>query len=677
MPEPVAGDRRYLPGLDGLRGIAVAAVVAYHLGLDATPGGLLGVSVFFTLSGYLITDLILLQRDRGTFGLRRFWLARARRLLPALVVCLGVVSTWVVVFGPEQTATFRTSVLTALGYVNNWWLIARDASYFEQFEAPGPLNHLWSLAIEEQFYVVWPVIVALTVVGARRVGWTTRRALVAVCLTLAAASWLAMIVLYDPSGDPSRVYYGTDTRAMELLVGAALAALWPSTRLRHDVTASARTTIEVVGVVGVAVIAVLVATVDDLAPFLYRFGFAISSVAVAAAVASVVHPASRLGAVVGCLPLRWIGVRSYAIYLWHMPIIALTTPEGTEPSALRMSLQVAAAVAASALSWSLVEDPIRRRGLLAWIRSLGPSSGASRAGAVGAAAGAVVIVAGAVSLTSLEPEAVPAATFTGSVQEVAVDSATGGPISAEEYAARLEPVPLDEPCRSVVHVGDSTSLGLVSSAYLPFEGDRISAQYQRVGVTTQHYEIAGARSILEPFRDSPSASEAARARAADGYRGCWVFALGTTDSANLAAGSRGSPTTRIDTMMEIADGAPVLWVNVRTIETDGAWSNENMIPFNEALAAACARYPNLRIYDFASDTKDEWFDTDRTHNNTRGYIARSRGIADALALAFPIRDGSCVVDPGAVATCIDSEHGRSCSGTTTSAPPESTPPTSP
>ena len=154
MPEPIKSGRRYMPGLDGLRAVAVLAVIVYHLGIDALPGGLLGVSVFFTLSGYLITDLLLEQMASGRFGFRSFWIARFRRLVPALVVMLVVVAAWVTVIGPHQTSDFRTAAGTAAVYVNNWWLVLRDVSYFAQFDAPGPLNHLWSLSVEEQFYIV-------------------------------------------------------------------------------------------------------------------------------------------------------------------------------------------------------------------------------------------------------------------------------------------------------------------------------------------------------------------------------------------------------------------------------------------------------------------------------------------------------------------------------------------
>jgi peptidoglycan/LPS O-acetylase OafA/YrhL len=164
MPEPVKRNQRYMPGLDGLRAIAVLSVIAFHLGFDWAPGGMLGVGVFFTLSGYLITDILLAQLNaRGRIDLPRFWLARARRLLPALFLMLAIVVAWVTVFGPAQPDQFREGVVSAIFYVNNWQQIFADVSYFARFEAEGPLDHLWSLSVEEQFYILWPFLLLLGV----------------------------------------------------------------------------------------------------------------------------------------------------------------------------------------------------------------------------------------------------------------------------------------------------------------------------------------------------------------------------------------------------------------------------------------------------------------------------------------------------------------------------------
>src|SRR5580704_11533185 len=217
MPKPVGSGQRYMPGLDGLRAIAVLAVIAFHEQFSWAPGGLLGVGVFFTLSGYLITDL-LLNRWLSTGGvqLAKFWLARARRLLPALFVMLAIVTAWITLLDRARLSSLRGAVAAAATYSSNWYLIVKGQSYFARFAPPQPLDHLWSLAVEEQFYLIWPWLLLLGLLAIRRrpgaVGWLALPTLV-----LAAGSAVLMLVLYQPGFDPTRVYEGTDTRAAGLL----------------------------------------------------------------------------------------------------------------------------------------------------------------------------------------------------------------------------------------------------------------------------------------------------------------------------------------------------------------------------------------------------------------------------------------------------------------------------
>src|SRR3984957_9775551 len=378
MPEPVRGGQRYLPGLDGLRALAVLAVVAYHLGLSWVPGGLLGVGVFFTLSGYLITDLLLGQHAQtGSLQLTDFWFRRARRLLPALFVMLAVVIAWVSLLHRPQLAGLRGAVAAAAAYVSNWYLISEHTSYFARFGPPSPLSHLWSLAVEEQFYLVWPwlLLLGLALVGSRRgtgtpaatgIGTGRRSVLAAIPLVLAAGSAVAMAVLYHPGYDPTRVYDGTDTRAFALLIGAAHAFAWPTSAPRRDVSATSRWRLDGVGVEDCPVIAALVWRTTEYSPFMYRGGLVVLSLATALVLAAVAAPAGRLGPLLGARPLRWIGVRSYGIYLWHFPIIALTTPANGHDPALRAVLQLAATIAVAALSWHFIEEPIRHGALSRW-----------------------------------------------------------------------------------------------------------------------------------------------------------------------------------------------------------------------------------------------------------------------------------------------------------------------
>lgn len=621
-----------MPGLDGLRAIAVLGVIAYHLGFGWAEGGLLGVGVFFTLSGYLITDILLTQQRRGGIKLKSFWLARARRLLPALFVMLIVVMAWVTVIGPHQPADFRDAVLSAVGYVNNWWLVVHDVSYFARFAPPSPLNHLWSLSIEEQFYIVWPFLLLLGIrlVPEEKYKTGVRFRLAGVTLIAAAASAILMAVLYSPSLDPSRVYYGTDTRALELLAGAALAMVWPSRQLRADVPVQARRMIEGAGVVGLIGIGLMFWQVAEFSPFLYRGGFTLLALASVLTVASLAHPASRLGPIVGCRPMRWIGERSYGIYLWHMPIIVLTTPEGAHGTdLLRAALQVAATFGIAELSWRYVEDPIRHGALgRLWKRW---KAGELRFEAVSRGQWAAAGSAGLVVVMAL-------AGLAGVGVSSESKAASSDPVSKTVTTKRAAADAFTTSCDGVVHIGDSTSEGLVSSEYLPDPKQLISAQYARVGATTQHLDVSGARSIYENFEGNPNAQEAAEAWKGEGFDGCWVLALGTNEAANVAVGSTIGYDERIDNMMSTVGEGPVMWVNVKSLETTGPYAAENMRDWDKALRQACDRYPYMRIYDWASDVKDQWFIPDGIHFTTPGYAARGRLIADALLEAFPVSE---------------------------------------
>jgi peptidoglycan/LPS O-acetylase OafA/YrhL len=644
MPEPVKRNQRYMPGLDGLRAVAVLSVIAFHLGFGWAPGGLLGVGIFFTLSGYLITDILLAQlAGRGHIRLGRFWLARARRLLPALYLMLVIVLAWVTIFGPHQPDQFRKAVVAAFFYVSNWQLILQHVSYFARFAPPGPLNHLWSLAVEEQFYIVWPflLLIGVRVVREAPLPSGVRPRLAGATLLLAAASAILMTVLYHPSLDPSRVYYGTDTRAFELLFGAALAMVWPSRRLSRRITAGARNLLDGLGVVGLLAIALMIWRTNQYSPFLYRGGFVLLSLATVLVVAALAHPACRLGPVLGWRPLRWVGVRSYAIYLWHFPIIVLTTPGGVanghEP--LREALQVAAILAVAALSWKYVEEPVRHGAIGRLWRQFRAGrwrrEGITRRRWAALAGIGVVLIAACAGMAGVN--SVPAVGANTRVEEAtAAGASKPAPLTPAQAASSKR-----SSCTSVIHIGDSTSEGLTSAEYLPIASQRIEAQYADVGATTQHFEISGARSILETFEGMPSAKEVAEAWKNEGYKGCWVLALGTNDAADVAVGSTVDDQERIEMMMDTIGDEPVMWVNVKSIvEAGDPYSAENMEGWDEALLQECLKYPSMRVYDWAADVKNAWFIEDGIHFTSPGYAARSELIAHALAHSFPAKGES-------------------------------------
>ncbi len=717
MPEPVRTGQRYMPGLDGLRALAVLAVISFHEQLGWAPGGLLGVGVFFTLSGYLITDLLLGQWSaRGRLQLADFWARRARRLLPALFVMLAVVTAWVTLADRARLGSLRGAVAAAAAYSSNWYLIIQNQSYFARFAPPAPLDHLWSLAVEEQFYLAWPWLLLLGLLCLRvgrgvlrgqgmrggpgmREGpgmrggrsmpdrWTGAVAWLALpTLALAAASAAAMLAFYHPGLDPTRVYEGTDTRAFGLLIGAALAMTWPSRRPAPSARAT-RVLLDVGGAAGLAVIAVMIWRTGQYSPFIYRGGLILLSVATAAVLAAAACPGAWTGRALGWAPLRWLGVRSYGIYLWHYPVIVLTSPVNSTENLTRAALQTAATIAAAALSWRFVEEPIRHGALgRLWARARSPrrltqlTSPARAAGLAAATGTAGVLVVACAGLSGAVPAPRAASSGTASLaagsslpsppspapSRTSVSStpaaSTGRKLSAASNPA-AGPSPSGSPgsgtspglsagasglrtsCRAVAHIGDSTSEGMISPSYLPNPAQRLTAQYQDVGVQTVRTDISGARSVVETLPGQVNGYDAARTIVSDGYRGCWVIALGTNDAADVAIGSGIGRTARIQQMMAVAHGQPVMWVDVISLLASGPYAEANMQQWNATLRQACAHYPNMRIFDWASLAQPGWFISDGIHYTPAGYAIRGQQIAEGLAKAFPAQGHSsgCVV----------------------------------
>jgi peptidoglycan/LPS O-acetylase OafA/YrhL len=707
MPEPVRGDQKYLPGLDGLRAFAVAAVVAYHLDFGWAQGGLLGVGVFFTLSGYLITDILLGHWDKkGRLGLRDFWLRRARRLLPALFVMLLVVAIWVNTLDRAELPGFRGDVVASALYVSNWWYIAEHASYYAQFAPPAPLDHLWSLAVEEQFYLIWPWLVLFGVLlfgrlsvgkGKRNAGGAggggggaggggtgggaggagggagggylsarTRYWMAGVTLALAAASAVEMAVLFHPGTDPTRVYEGTDTRAFGLLFGAALAMVWPTRRAR--VPKAATWLLDFAGVAGLAVIGVLIWRTNEYSAFMFRGGLVLLSLATVLVVAAVAVPGGLLGRALGWGPLRWTGVRSYGIYLWHYPLIVLTAPAliAGGLNTPRAATAAVGSVVVAALSWRFVEEPIRRgfRSFRGFTRPSLPRGLTRREVLTPVAVSGLCVLAlggiGASVVAVMErPATQSAASSPNSVaagQVRAIMSAVGGfPGQRTSSSAALSDAgsrtggtghpaaaapPPRTSCRSVVHMGDSTSEGLISSDYLPNPAYRITARYADVGVTRSIMEIAGGTSIVETIDGDPNEYTIAKQLVASGYHGCWVLALGTNDTADVYVGSNVGRSARIRKMMSVIGDQPVMWVEVKSLLSSGPYSEQDMMLWNQALQQEQQYYPNMRLYNWPAVVQNSWFINDGIHYTSYGYQQRAELIADALAAAFPAGAGA-------------------------------------
>ncbi len=613
----------YRPALDGLRALSVAAVILYHADVSWMPGGFLGVEVFFVVSGFLITSLLLEERaHNGAISLRSFWLRRARRLLPALYLLLAVVSVAALLVYRDAAGRMGGDVLAALAYVYNWWQIFLDESYFAQAGRPPLLQHLWSLAVEEQFYLVFPPLFALALVkfGHLRVKWAV------LGTAIASAVWMA--VLYRPFEDTSRVYYGTDTRLSGLLLGAFLAMVWTPWRSRSRAAPQAGPTLDAVGVIGLVVMGWFVTRVNAFDSFIYRGGFLLLDIVCITVIAVLVHPAARLSRVLAVPPLVWVGVRSYSLYLWHWPIFMVTRPDLDVPLSglplfvFRMLLTFGAAE----LSFRYVETPLRQGALGRWWTDVRTSDGLRREAlgrhgmAVGGTFAVLLVLIGfglyratndpqrqAIELASMGDDTAeltgtptpsqgddPSAPVTTGTTTTVATTTLVPPTPAANTPTTTAPVQVGQ--TDAVAVGDSVMLGAQSALNAAMPGIRVDA---KVG------------------RQFDSVSDVVGWYASEGL---------IPGSLVVHAGTNGTFTDAdIDQMMERAGDRKVLLVNAKVSRP---W--QDLV--NQRMAAAVQRHPNAVLVDWhgLASAHPEWFAADGAHLRPDGARAYAELIRSNL-----------------------------------------------
>ena len=359
---------QYIPAIDGLRAIAVIAVILYHLGISWIPGGFLGVDLFFVISGYVITRLLLDSiQERGGLDLRDFYMARIRRLLPPLIFMIVVTSIVVGIWAPDTTKKFLTDAPFSIFGGMNWWLVFNQQDYFESSGRPPLLQHTWSLAVEAQFYLLWPLILLVVL------KYFGKKVIPAAALMIAAISGVALMLVSfqldaTNSSKVSHIYFGTDTHSIGLFLGAALAVSWIPQNFNLQVTRRAQDFIDGIGVFGFIGILATFALIDESEPTLYRIAFPLAGIFGTAILISIVHPASRFAPLLRNKVLLWIGERSYAIYLWHWVIFQISRPQvdlDGENWAL-FSLRILLVLAMADISLRLVELPIRSGAVAYW-----------------------------------------------------------------------------------------------------------------------------------------------------------------------------------------------------------------------------------------------------------------------------------------------------------------------
>lgn len=594
---------RYIPALDGLRAFAVLAVIAYHMNFSWAKGGLLGVTVFFVLSGYLITGLLVTEwAQTKTIDLKNFWLRRVRRLVPAIVFVIVVVAALCTIFNHELLTKMRPDIPPALLFFSNWWYIFQDLSYFDALGAPSPLNHFWSLAIEEQFYLVWPVALLIAFkLGAKRP--LMRR----IAVGLAAVSALAMALLYNPIADPSRVYYGTDTRAFSLLIGAWLAFKMPASRMGRigaRLTKQGRIAMDCVGVAAFAGLVLMVALTDGFSPFLYWGGLVIASMLTMIVIAVIANPRSRFGLLASARPLVWIGKRSYGMYLWHYPILLLMNPGNAtgDINLLYCLLQLAVIFAISAFSYRFIEDPIRKGAIGKFVKGvrsgeinlqasiqkyLVPTASCCIVAAV--AIGGIAIVPPTSAVEGIDEMKGNAEPSRSSLikKQMGLDVSLL-PLIGTRHVGDIIEAPKPDPVvkkHSPVMIGDSVSVRTVPYFEETFPDGIIDAQISR-----QFYT---AKSVFDPYEEAGVVGKTV------------VFALGTNGVAT---------DEQIDELVaDVGEKRQIYFVNARAPES---WIDAT----NAALAAAADRYDNVHLIDWSalSAGQDSYFDGDGTHLTEEG-----------------------------------------------------------
>ncbi len=604
---------RRLPGLDGLRGIAVLAVIIYHADVSLLVGGFLGVDVFFVLSGFLITSLLIDELTQtNTVDRARFYMRRIRRLMPALFLVLFFSVLVSGLFVLDAAYHVRRDLPWAITFVLNWSYLFFEQSYFVNISRPPLLQHLWSLSVEEQFYVIWPILlVALYKVKVGNLAPRVKIFLVSATLAIASTAWMIYLSVangFPIPNDPSRVYFGTDTHAMGLLVGCAAAALWRYEKLNARLTPDRTTALNSLGLFSLAGVAYFFLFVSELNEFLYRGGFLILSILTATLVIVAAHPGLKFGTRLGNPVLKWFGDRSYGIYLWHWPIFVLMRSgidiQWSDPVAFVVKIAIVLVVAD--LSYRFVEMPIRN-GAIGTRLTTWRAAGIPRPQARTLLVSAVTIAVLSASLVGMYRVPTPdAGNFTGIGGITAIDD---DPVSRVEPAVSVETDPLISSQQATevrkdiqnkiapVIFGDSVVLSARESLRSVFGKVSIDAAVSRQpGVIADRI-----RARRDEQRLGPNV----------------VIHMGTN---GIVQEDDLKPI-----LEELRDRNRVVIVNV---QVPRVW----MKPTNKTIAALVKQYPNARLADWNSVSKGrkKYFAPDGVHLTKTGAEVFGNLINDTL-----------------------------------------------
>jgi peptidoglycan/LPS O-acetylase OafA/YrhL len=575
---------RYIHSVDGLRAVAVIAVLLYHLGIDWIPGGFLGVDLFFVISGYVITGLILESIARsGTLDLRAFYLSRVRRLLPALIAMLVFTTLYIGVYAPETVRRFISDIPYVLSGTMNWALVAREQDYFESIGRPPLLQHTWSLAVEAQFYFIWPLVLlfVLRYFGKKNISF----AALAIALASGVALFAYSIRIDTQESAISHVYFGTDTHSIGLFLGSALAVSWKPQNLTKEISKRAQDFVDLIGVFGFLGLLSTFLFINESDPTLYRIAFPLAAIFGCFTLISVVHPASRFAPLLSTRVLIWIGERSYGIYLWHWIVFQLTRPsiDLVGDDWALYALRVLIVFALADISLRYIEIPVRRGYFELWFRGMKYRTKTVRLRQKLFASAAVVITLFATSIVSIN--AMKKADEIVAAEQAAVVAEDG-----------VDQVITDADTPGLWVTGDSVILGIRN----------VLAKYERIELINARV----GRQINELIEVTQTDQQ---------------FVANSPVVLNLGNNNRLAESDVI-ALMEIVRNQPKIIV-VNTAVPRG-WKDEN----NQIISSVVARYPNTILVDWdrISANHPEYFATDGVHLNPPGVNAYVAAIREVL-----------------------------------------------
>jgi peptidoglycan/LPS O-acetylase OafA/YrhL len=576
---------QHIPAIDGLRAVAVAAVIFYHLGFAWIPGGFLGVDLFFVISGYVITRLLLDSIERsGGLDLRGFYKARARRLLPPMIFMIVVTGFYITIWAQDSVKRFVTDTPFALTGTINWWLVAKEQDYFEAIGRPPLLQHTWSLAVESQFYLLWPLILLLVL---KRFGKKVIP-LAALTIALISASLLFYVSLQlDASSDVSHIYFGTDTHSVGLFLGSALAVSWIPQNFKNEVSKKAQNFIDFIGVFGFVGILASFLLIDESSPTAYKIAFPLAAVFGVAIITSIVHPASRFAPILQNRVLLWIGERSYSIYLWHWVVFQISRPrvdiDGQDWALIAVRILIVLALAD--ISLKLVELPIRSGAVEYWFKGMKYRTAVVRKRQKAIVISSIAMIA--LSLTLLSTHAIISSNRTAQAFQ---DSLTIEIPTSETETALINPE------EAIWLTGDSVILGIRSAL----------AEIQPVIVVNARVGRQAPELLEEMQKDLVKASGATV-----------VMDLGNNDLLQRET---------VRDIFTLAKESPRIVVVNTAVPRP--YRDEN----NQIIQEVAQEFSNVRVVDWNSISKDhpEYFAPDGVHLVPTGVSAYVMAIDQAL-----------------------------------------------